>query len=492
MPAGALPPLRRALTRPSAPGVVCALVGLAAMLATLTGPSFWTDEGATLEMARRPLDRLLATTTHIDGVHALYYALMHGWVALFGDGEFAVRVPSAICYAATVYLTVALARELGFSSCRRWLVGALLLVLPGLTWVGLEARDFALATMLATLNMLAFARRRGRGWAVVFALSALLMPFAEIFAVLLWPIQGLWLVTHARRRLASWLALLTPALVATGAFIVLLRTQTGQLSASEDLAMRCWALVRGVFFYGPRNGHYDPMWPYVLAQIAAAVTLVLIVGVLVSGARRRRRPLVVWLALWAYGPMLVVFMVAFVSPGMFGEHYFAFCAPGLVLALVAAAWAWLGERRAGWVCVVLVVLLAPMQLTQRAQDTKAGDDYRSLIATMPSQRPEVVWFDSTSARSVRSAYPAAFAGMRDVRLRRSGQDSDTLWGVSDDPRTSLTRLRQLHPHQVLVVYGRAGLASSSGAAAARELGCRRTQVTPEGRYSFAFFTCGQG
>ena len=256
--------------------------------------------------------------------------------------------------------------------------------------------------------------------------------------------------------------------------------------------MRIWAVLRGVFFYGPRNGRYDPMWPYVLAQIAAAVTLVIVVGALVPGARRRRRPLVGWLTTWAYGPVLVIFVIAFVSPGMFGEHYFAFCAPGLVLAVVAAAGARLGERRAGRLCLVLVVPLAPMQWTQRAADTKAGDDYRGLVASLAHERPPLVWFDLTSARSVRSAYPEAFVGMQDVRLRRSGLDSDTLWGVSDDVRTSTVRLRVRRPSSLLVVYGRAGLAHSSGAVAARDLGCHLTRVVARGRYSFAFYDCPRG
>ncbi|MEW1654462.1 hypothetical protein [Streptomyces sp. NPDC093707] len=43
----------------------------------------WRDEAVTYDMAHRGLPDLWATLLHIDVVHGLYYALMHGWFAVY-------------------------------------------------------------------------------------------------------------------------------------------------------------------------------------------------------------------------------------------------------------------------------------------------------------------------------------------------------------------------------------------------------------------------
>ena len=69
----------------------------------LDAQSFWNDEGNSARIAERTLDLILEGAEgdiHPPG----YYLLLHGWRALFGQSEFALRWRSSsapTCWAAT-------------------------------------------------------------------------------------------------------------------------------------------------------------------------------------------------------------------------------------------------------------------------------------------------------------------------------------------------------------------------------------------------------
>ncbi|MBX6391092.1 MAG: glycosyltransferase family 39 protein, partial [Frankia sp.] len=79
-----------------------ALAVLAGGVLRFATPShLWLDESLTVEIARRPVGGLLDALRH-DGSPPLYYLLLHGWIALFGDGDVAVRALSGILSLATL------------------------------------------------------------------------------------------------------------------------------------------------------------------------------------------------------------------------------------------------------------------------------------------------------------------------------------------------------------------------------------------------------
>jgi mannosyltransferase len=99
LPAGAVfrrsdpPPWLFALV----PAVVTLVLGLWGL--TRRG-SMWWDEAATYDMARRDLPELLDALATVDAVHGLYYLLMHGVFAVFGDSLYALRLPSLLAMSA--------------------------------------------------------------------------------------------------------------------------------------------------------------------------------------------------------------------------------------------------------------------------------------------------------------------------------------------------------------------------------------------------------
>ncbi|MCP9980017.1 glycosyltransferase family 39 protein [Actinomadura madurae] len=91
--------------------LVPAAVTLAVALAGIGTPSLWLDEAATISMTTRSYGDMLRVFPHLDLVHALYYLVMKPWVAVFGTGETAMRLPSALAMAAAAAGVAVLGRR---------------------------------------------------------------------------------------------------------------------------------------------------------------------------------------------------------------------------------------------------------------------------------------------------------------------------------------------------------------------------------------------
>lgn len=152
----AIRPVRRqarALLRGSALASGPGLLAFGLCLIGINGRSMWNDEYATWYAATLPVGDLLRLLGHVDAVLAPYYAVMHAWIALFGDAPGTLRLPSALAMAAAAGLVTGLGRRLcdtgvGVSA------GLVFALLPAVSRYGQEARPYALAiaaTLLATV-----------------------------------------------------------------------------------------------------------------------------------------------------------------------------------------------------------------------------------------------------------------------------------------------------------------------------------------------------
>lgn len=128
--------------------------------------SLWFDEGWSWHLARMPLAEM-ALTTASDRSPPLYYALLHAWIGLAGQSEFAMRFISAAADTATVALvmafTSALLRGLESNSspvrasaaprsAAPLLAGAIYAVCPFAAWYAQETRMYALVAALCTAS----------------------------------------------------------------------------------------------------------------------------------------------------------------------------------------------------------------------------------------------------------------------------------------------------------------------------------------------------
>jgi mannosyltransferase len=196
-------------------GVLLALAaGL--RLSTLGLQSFWYDEAFTpVHVLHASLGATLHSVVHTENSPPLWYLIAWLDVRLFGDGEIALRLPSALAGIATVGVAWAIGRELAGRRCGL-ACAALVAVNPLFVWYSQEARVYALFALTCAVAMLC-CLRAGReptgGRMAAFALSGSLALLTHYFSAFLLVGMALWLLRDRARRRAALGAIAVIALV---------------------------------------------------------------------------------------------------------------------------------------------------------------------------------------------------------------------------------------------------------------------------------------
>ncbi|WP_326799001.1 glycosyltransferase family 39 protein [Streptomyces sp. NBC_01808] len=168
----------------------------------------WRDEAATYDMARRSLPELLDTLATVDAVHGLYYLLMHGVFAVFGDSLYALRLPSLLAMSAAAAGVALLGGRLAVPRAGL-LAGVAFALLPAVQRYAQEGRSYALVCAAVTWATWLFVRaleeRRTRLWAGYGAV-ALAGCLLHEFAVLAVDAHGatLRISPSSRKDLRAW------------------------------------------------------------------------------------------------------------------------------------------------------------------------------------------------------------------------------------------------------------------------------------------------
>lgn len=150
------------------PGVLLAILALAAAVRWLVidRDALWLDEGYSWWDARQPLGALWSLVPTCDPHPPLYFALLHGWIRLVGDGTVAMRMLSFLFGLAAITVVYFAGRELDRALARRastesarFGIGAFAALLFALTpfqiYFSVEARPYALLCLGATMLTLA-------------------------------------------------------------------------------------------------------------------------------------------------------------------------------------------------------------------------------------------------------------------------------------------------------------------------------------------------
>lgn len=189
----------------------------------LDAQSFWNDEGNTARLVERTIPLIIegaAGDIHPPG----YYLLLHGWRALAGESEFALRAYSAFCGWLTIAVAAALGRRVGGMPAA---IGAAALgaMHPLAVYYSQEARMYAqlglvsALTLSAAVSLVAERARAAQGWRRVLPLAlcvaaGLYTQYAYVFALvglnlafgLAWLVG--WFDRHHRGTAGRWRLLL--------------------------------------------------------------------------------------------------------------------------------------------------------------------------------------------------------------------------------------------------------------------------------------------
>jgi mannosyltransferase len=426
-------------------GAVLVVVTLLTLLGSWV-PSYWNDEAATLRLARLPLPELLAFAQQKDAVHVVYALLMHGWIAVAGESELAVRAPSALAAGAGAAGVLVLLRSLGRP--RAALLAAIVFgLLPRTSFNGTEARSSALATALvvwAAVLVVRAARDGGVLRWVAFVAVAGLANAVFLYCVLVLPAFVLLAAAVGPRRGRAFGAGVLGAVLSVGVASPVILTaagQSGQIGWLRSQPVNAYTVVVESFFG-------SAWWLAALAVGLLAVAAVRSRAVRSRALRSRatvagavQPPLVLVLGVWLLLPAAVLLLGTALIEPMFTPRYLSLSSPALatVLGLALASWR---PVTAGVLVGALAVAALPALVLMRTETGKpAGQDLRALAQTIRAgARPGDAFLLGDSGtvslrpRIALAAYPSAFAGLDDVALERSyattGSYSDVL--LEDD------------------------------------------------------------
>ncbi|CAM3525148.1 glycosyltransferase family 39 protein [Tsukamurella ocularis] len=444
-----------------------ALVGILLSLWHGGRPSVWFDELATGSAIDRSPGELWHLLTTIDAVHGLYYWGVRTFSLVFGLDEAALRAFSALGVGAAVAACYCLARRFGDETFAL-VAGVIALVLPRITWSGVEARSYSWVIASAAFVLIAAHRAasstrtagaprsdpRPRAW---FAYGAALLLATVLFLYSASLVLAVAAILAADERTRTR-AVLRPAAIASAAAIalaspvvILAATQRDQVSW---LRWPGWRIFQNVLV----DQWFDHSTAFAVAAwllIAVAVLLWWRRGVDGSARAGEDGPAdaapsgaspVDLTCVLRYGlagalvPLAAILLVSPVVPSYVGR-YVSFTVPGVVLVLAAAvttvARALPRPRVAGAaLLVVLAVAAIPGYLWQHSPLSKPGGSDFSYAARYirDHARPgDCVFFHVQpswawpSLRIAHDGLPGMFDGLRDMGNDGDRRTEGRLW-----------------------------------------------------------------
>lgn len=170
------------------PTILLLLCFAAALFLRLRGlgvQNLWYDEVLTWHSATAPPNRILTTLRHYENTPPLYFLILNAWVRMFGDGEIALRLPSALFGAACIPAAYWLAKEM-WNRTAGMVFAVMLTTSPYHLWYSQEARTYSLLFLLvlcASATLVRLLRQPSR-WAMAgYVVFNILAFYAHSFAL---------------------------------------------------------------------------------------------------------------------------------------------------------------------------------------------------------------------------------------------------------------------------------------------------------------------
>jgi mannosyltransferase len=197
---------RRQLLGALSPGVLARAGFVLAAVVVLAGcisrfiapPGLWLDEALSVNISKLPLTQVPGALVE-DGSPPLYYFLLHYWMLVFGQGDFAVRALSGVTSVATLPLLWAAGRRAGGKQTA-WAALLLGASSPWAIYYGTDTRMYSLMALEAVAWYLVARRAlefpsRGRLAAVALVTAALM--YTHYWDLYLVATGGLWALWRA-------------------------------------------------------------------------------------------------------------------------------------------------------------------------------------------------------------------------------------------------------------------------------------------------------
>lgn len=318
--------------------------------------SLWRDEAYSYLLAKKNIIEIISMTMK-DFSPPLYYLILHYWIAIFGNGEIAMRSLSLIFFWASLYVVYLILTEVFKLDMRKSFLYLLFFLLnPILVYFAFEVRMYSLFAFLSTLSFYSLYKKNTK----LYLISTILGLYTHYFMVFV--VIGQWLVYRFKQRqallaFAPWmiLVILSRATSSTSFWI-------GKISATNFLT-----------FLGEVYTGYEKNFGFFSNQIifiSWAILAVVVYALLKSRHEKKaEKSLFNTLFVWGVGIPFFVLVVSIFKP-VFLPRYLIFSSVGLSLLMVYAF-----ERMPTYLKVFAIVFFVAFsfnfQKMQVAKRTKA-------------------------------------------------------------------------------------------------------------------------
>jgi uncharacterized membrane protein len=354
------------------------LGGLALRLAVPRG--IWLDEAITIHQARLSLHDLFRNLYYGDRQPPLYHLTLWLTIRVFGDGEFAVRLPSLVAGTLLIPVLYELGREL-YDRRTGLIAAAFASVSPLLIWYSQEVRMYELASLfglLALLTQLRVIRKPTMlNWAAyIFATAGLL--WSHYFGLLLIGVQQVVFVAvivHRKRRaepvrpLALGVAYSAAVLVMQ--LVPLLVFAHHQYQVTSAVAGSPSGTYEYLSFYSVLANLAWAVWGYqpdaTTVLLAATWPLFLLGSLVLLGRGGSRQTM--GLAAAAIALVVLLIVVSVFDRSYFEVRNFLILVPLVMLLIARLITGWINQPRArllvaGGIALTMVIGLADQQLNK--------------------------------------------------------------------------------------------------------------------------------
>lgn len=244
--------------------MLCALVvlGIAFVVAMrikmATSSPLWLDETWSAMIATQPDWAGFWRETWLDCHPPLYYLVLRLWVAVVGDSNLMLRLPSIVFMILAALVPLAW-RPSGVTKRGAWIFAALLLLWQPGFYVMLDARGYALLLLLSTCSCVAFVKlldQPTRRNAAIWVMLGTMMFMTHYYSGAILAGQAIILLYCKRLELLTlWPAsfLMTPGLLWFGYHLPRL-ADYARPDVSVYAAVNGWTVIRGiVYIFGIEN-----------------------------------------------------------------------------------------------------------------------------------------------------------------------------------------------------------------------------------------------
>lgn len=386
----------------------------------LDAQSLWYDEGFSVWLAAQSLDQIIARTA-ADIHPPLYYVLLHLWIALVGQSEFALRFLSLMAGVLMVPAFFAFARRL-LDETTAWIATLLAALSPMYIWYAQEARMYAWLTLLTLLSSYFFwrwlERATWRRW-LAFTLCNLCAVYLHFYGFFIIAFQLAYFFVWWVRQETRWGILgagLGSALLVAAAYLPWARYAAARFDADQSYFEGTLSLAEVLrkTFVMFSTGH--SMLEGDALPIALLFVLLAAFGLFVMGRLRRdaltaqdenpfRRALTVgaaarlYLLLYLVVPFVLLYFISYARP-KFHPRYLLLASPPFLIMLAAAMtvlllafWRSASARRR----YLALVLASGMGIFVLATSLSADnnlyfdprfskDDFRAVVNTIKANR----------------------------------------------------------------------------------------------------------